>query len=322
MPEVRPWLLLAAFVADLALGDPVWMPHPVRLFGTFISQGEKIIRRITHSPLALFCGGALLTLTLTAGVAGGTWLLLRILSEASPIAGTIVTIYLAYSTLSVRGLDTAGTAVVTHLGRNELAEARRSLAMIVGRDTDMLAEPEILRAVTETMAENCSDGVVTPLVYLALGGAPAALTYKAINTLDSMIGYRNERYLYFGKFAARLDDVANFVPARLTAVLVALAAPLVRLNPWEALRIVRRDAHLQPSPNSGYPEAAFAGALGVRLGGLNFYGRQPSVKAYLGDARNALTTDLFARVRRLFYATSTLMLVVGVVVSRYLWTMR
>jgi adenosylcobinamide-phosphate synthase len=194
--------------------------------------------------------------------------------------------------------------------------------MVVGRDTQTLDEPEILRAVTETVAENCCDGVVAPLFYLALGGPPAALTYKAINTLDSMIGYKNERYFFFGKFAARLDDVANFIPARLTALLVAVAACCLRLRALDALRITWRDARLQPSPNSGYPEAAFAGALGIQLGGLNFYGGKASQKAPLGEMRRPLDQHVFSEVRYLFYATSFAMLALSVVVSGYLWGVR
>lgn len=317
-----PWQLLTACLADLAFGDPQWMPHPVRLFGAFISHGETILRRIARSDRALLYGGAALVLLLTSGVAVGTWLLLKTLARASPAAGALVALYLAYSTLSIRGLAQAGNEVIDQLRGNDMEKARVRLAMIVGRDTGTLDEPEILRAVTETVAENCCDAVVAPLFYLALGGAPAALTYKAINTLDSMVGYKNERYFYFGKFAARLDDIANFVPARLTALLVALAALLVHL-PWRnALRIVRRDARLQPSPNSGYPEAAFAGALGIRLGGLNFYGGEPSRKAYLGDAQNPLTVDLYLRVRRLFYATSAVALGGSLAAAACIWRTR
>lgn len=313
------WQLLTVCLADLVFGDPHRMPHPVRLFGVFISQGERILRKIARSERALLLGGALLVLLLTSGVAIATWLALRTLSRMSPLAGIIVGLYLAYSTISIRGLDDAGNKVVTELRRKELETARASLSMIVGRDTAALDEAEILRAVTETVAENCCDGVVAPLFYLALGGVPSALTYKAINTLDSMIGHKSERYFYFGKVAARLDDLANFAPARLTAVLVAAAAWFLRL-PWlNALRIVRRDAHLQPSPNSGYPEAAFAGALGIRLGGLNSYGGRPSQKAYLGDAQNPLTTELYPQVRRLFYATSVAMLAVSLVAATYVW---
>lgn len=309
------WQVLIACVADLVFGDPQWMPHPVRLFGVFISRGERMIRAVARSNLALLFGGALLVLLLTSGTAISAWLGLRALSRESPAVEIVVVLYLAYSTISIRGLDDAGNRVVAELRRKDLIKARAGLSMIVGRDTDSLDEAEILRAVTETVAENCCDGVVAPLFYLALGGVPAALTYKAINTLDSMIAYKNERYFYFGKVAARLDDVINFVPARLTALLVAVAAWFLRL-PWRAaLQIVARDAHLQPSPNSGYPEAAFAGALGIRLGGLNFYGGRASQKAYLGDAHHALTIELYPQVRRLFFATSVLMLLVSLTMS-------
>ena len=302
------WQLLAACLADLAFGDPEWMPHPVRLFGAFIACGETILRRIARSERALFCSGALLVLALTSGVAVGTWVILKVLSRVSPAAGVVLTLYLAYSALSIRGLDRAGNKVIAALRKQDTQGARSLLAMIVGRDTHALSEQEIVRAVIETVAENCCDGAVAPLFYLMIGGVPGALTYKAINTLDSMIGYKNERYLHFGKFAARLDDAANFVPARLTVVLVSLSAWLLRLRWRDSLCIVRRDAHLQPSPNSGYPEAAFAGALGIQLGGLNFYGGRPSEKARLGDPVNVLSVDLYPRVRRLFYGTSVAML--------------
>jgi adenosylcobinamide-phosphate synthase len=313
------WQILVVFLLDLAFGDPPGMPHPVRLFGFFIAQAERLIRKIARSNLALFCGGAGLAIALTSAVFAGTWFLLRFLRHASPITALIVALYLAYSTLSVRGLADAGNTVVKHLQQNDLAGARLSLAMIVGRDTETLDEAEILRAVTETVAENCCDGVVAPMFYLSLGGAPAALTYKAINTLDSMIGYKNDRYFFFGKFAARLDDVANFIPARLTAMLVAFAACCLRLRALDALRFTWRDARLQPSPNSGYSEAAFAGALGIRLGGMNFYGGRPSHKAYLGELRRPITLEVFAEARHLFYATSFVMLACSFLISAWLW---
>jgi adenosylcobinamide-phosphate synthase len=316
------WQLVVAFLADLAFGDPPSMPHPVRLFGFFISLGEKLIRKLARSDRALLLSGAALVFVLTSAVFAGTWLLLRFLHHASPTTAVVVAIYLAYSTLSIRGLADAGTVVVRRLQQNDIAGARASLAMIVGRDTETLDEDEILRAVTETVAENSCDGVIAPLFYLALGGVPAALTYKAINTLDSMIGYKNDRYFFFGKVAARLDDVANFLPARLTALLVAIAAYCLCLHALDALRVTWRDARLQPSPNSGYPEAAFAGALGIRLGGLSFYGGKPSEKAYLGEMRRPLDQNLFSEVRYLFYVTCFAMLVISVLVSACLWGMR
>lgn len=205
--------------------------------------------------------------------------------------------------------------VVAHLRERHLEDARSALAKIVGRDTKSLDEPEVMRGVIETVAENTSDGFIAPLFYLAIAGVPAAFAYKVINTLDSMIGYTNDRYFYFGWAAARLDDIANYLPARLTAALVAVAAFILRLDWRKSLRIVRRDARLQPSPNSGFPEAAYAGALRIRLGGLNFYEGRPSQKAYIGDPRRELTPDLYPEVRRLLYFTSALAVAVGIALS-------
>jgi adenosylcobinamide-phosphate synthase len=309
--------LILVYVADLVFADPPWMPHPVRLFGIVNTGAERVARRIVHSDSALLAAGALVAAIVSGGVGVGTWLLLNTLGTVSPFMRTLTATYLAYTALSVRGLDRTGKEVVALLRGNRIEEARSSLAMIVGRDTRTLDGPEILRAVIETLAENTSDGVVAPMFYLALGGAPAALSYKAINTLDSMIGYKNNRYFYFGKAAARLDDLANIVPARLTALLVIVAAFILRL-PWrKTLRIVLRDAGLQPSPNSGYPEAAYAGALGIRLGGLNFYGGLPSRKPPLGDPAHELTTELYPKAQRLLYVTSGLMLLASIGIAAF-----
>jgi cobalamin biosynthesis protein CobD len=188
--------------------------------------------------------------------------------------------------------------------------------MIVGRDTESLEEPEILRAVIETVAENLSDAIVAPLFYLALAGPAGMGVYKAINTLDSIAGYRNDRYREFGWTSARMDDVVNYVPARLTAILVWICSTLPGYNVRRSLAVTFRDGASQPSPNAGYPEAAVAGALGVRLGGLNYYGGVPSAKAYLGDALRPLTARTFTQARTLLYATATLMVALVCVVIR------
>jgi adenosylcobinamide-phosphate synthase len=304
------WVL--AFAADLLLGDPPRLPHPVRLFGFVITKMELACRKYARGPKSLQIAGMILTIAISSGVALSTWTLLRWVRRESAFAEFVVAIYLAYTTLSVRGLGGAGSEVLSHLANHQLDRARSALAMIVGRDTQDLDEPEIVRAVVETVAENTSDGVVAPMFYLALGGVPAALTYKAINTLDSMIGYRSEEYLYLGWAAARLDDLVNFLPARLTAIMVVASASILRF-PWKnALRILRRDARSQPSPNSGYPEAAYAGALRIRLGGTNLYGGRMVRKAYLGDPLRKLEPKLFPEVRRLLYITSVLMMMASV----------
>ncbi len=304
--------LLLAYAADLAFADPPWMPHPVRLIGFVASAIEKQCRKVANSPRALLLVGLLTAVLIPSATAVTTWLLLKGIAELSPLAGSVVTVGLAYTTLSVRSLDRAAQVVMSHLNHARIPEARAALAMIVGRDTEALDEPEIVRAVIETVAENTSDGFVAPMFYLAIGGVPAAFAYKAINTLDSMFGYKNERYLYFGRASARLDDVANYLPARLTAVLVALGAFLLRLSWKKAVKVVLRDARLQPSPNAGFPEAAYAGALGIRLGGTNVYGGRCVHKAYIGDAERPLTIDLQPMVRRLLYITSILTVAVSI----------
>jgi len=211
-------------------------------------------------------------------------------------------IYWIYSLLACRDLDVEASLVIRALERDDIGDARRKLSRIVGRDTDALNEAEILRALFETIAENLSDGVIAPLFYLAISGPACMAAYKALNTLDSMVGHRNVRYREFGWASARLDDVANFIPARVTAALICIAAALLPgLNGRRAFRIALRDGATQPSPNAGYPEAAFAGAFGVRLGGLNFYEGVASRKPFLGDALVPLDPRLFRRARVLLY---------------------
>ncbi len=305
--------VLLAYAADLLCGDPLWLPHPVRLIGFVAASAEKLCRRMGTSPPVMLALGFLVAVAIPAGAAVTTWFLLKEVARVSVWAGWGAAIAIAYTTLSVRSLDEAARGVINRLRQAKITEARNALAMIVGRNTLALDEPEIVRATIETVAENTSDGVVAPLFYLMIGGVPAAIAYKAINTLDSMFGYKNDRYLYFGRASARLDDVANYLPARLTAVLVTIGALLLGLSWKNAIRIVLRDARSQPSPNAGFPEAAYAGALGIRLGGTNSYGGQTVQKAYIGDAGRHLTVKLQPETRRLLYLTS--LLAVGVSVA-------
>jgi adenosylcobinamide-phosphate synthase len=225
-------------------------------------------------------------------------------------------IYWIWSFLALRSLDVEAARIVRSLQTRDLGAARTELAMIVGRDTTALDESEIVRAVVETVSENTSDGVIAPLFFLMIGGPAAMAVYKAANTMDSMVGYRSERYREFGCVAARMDDLLNLVPARLTAGLVWICALLLRLDFRRSIRVTLRDAALQPSPNSGYPEAAYAGALGVRLGGLSTYGGVPSQKAYLGDPVQPLTVLSFRRARCLLYGSSLAMVAIVALVLR------
>ncbi len=314
--------LAAGFLLDLAAGDPLWLPHPVVAIGRLIARLEKWLRRLfSATPRGELFGGAVLVAvvaSLSFGVAYGA---VAIVSHANHWAGAALESFLCYQTLATKCLRDAGMTVFDELARGDLPAARRAVGRIVGRDTDSLDNGGVARATVETVAENSSDGVVAPLLYFAVGGAPLAVLYKAINTMDSMLGYKNDKYLYFGRAAARLDDVANFVPARLTALLMIPAAALAGLDWRGAARTVRRDRLNHTSPNSGHPEAACAGALGVRLGGGSHYGGRLVAKPAIGDDGRAIEAEDIRRAGRLLYWTAVLCFVLCagcVVITRFL----
>ena len=284
--------LLIGWFLDLLLGDPQWMPHPVVWFGKMISFGEKHLNKGKHRKLK----GALLSLFFVTFVFVVTWALLYM---ASLLAGnfdfSLFTLHFSLSTLLsslIIFYCLAGTTLIREVRQTFLAvdrsleEGRKQVARIVGRDTSQLSAQEIRTAALETLAENLSDGVIAPLFWLAIGGVPGMLAYKMVNTLDSMIGYKTDRYKDFGCFAARLDDVANYLPARITAFLMVLASGRFTL-----LKFVAKYGPRHASPNSGYPEAALAGILGCRFGGPHTYFGQLFDKPYIGDHDRPLTTD-------------------------------
>lgn len=299
--SVAPIEVLAGVALDLAFGDPRRLPHPVRGFGWCAQRLEDLWRR-THLPLR--AAGVLFWITAVVPAAALVWITL-------PYAN----VYWIWTLLAIRDLDFEAGLVMRKLAASDLPGAREMLARIVGRDTADLDEADVLRAVVETIAENLSDAVVAPLFYLALAGPVGMAAYKAINTLDSMCGYRNESYREFGWASARMDDMANFLPARLTAALVWICALLPGFGFRRSVRVTLRDGASQASPNAGYPEAAVAGALGVQLGGLNFYGGVAHPKPALGDAGAPLGSGAFRGARVLLYAASALMVaaVCGVV---------
>ncbi|MGH9843439.1 MAG: adenosylcobinamide-phosphate synthase CbiB [Blastocatellia bacterium] len=300
-------LFALAYTLDWLIGDPEWMPHPVRWMGRMIQGGESLLRRFARTPRGEFTIGLLLSVVVVGAFGAGSWRLLLWLSDWNRTLAFIVSLYFAATTLATRSLLDEAHAVRRLLADGDLCSARRQVARIVGRDTHDLDEPGVTRAVIETLAESASDGIVAPLFYLAIGGVPAALAYKAINTLDSMIGHRDERYEFFGKFAARLDDAANFIPARLTALLFVLAARTLRLDWRGAWRVLWRDSAKHKSPNAGRPEAAMAGALGVRLSGTNYYAGEPHYGRHLGDAKRLLDDWALRNALRLTVCASLLM---------------
>lgn len=307
-------VVLAAVLLDLLFGDPRWLPHPVVAIGKLIAALEMILRRLVTNERVAGVFLLLLTVGITAGIA---WSLVQGAALIHPVAGVIVSALLGWTCLAARSLHRESKLVVDALQRGDLPEARRLLSYIVGRDTAELPEPEIWRGAVETVAENTSDGVIAPLLFLMVGGAPLALAYKAVNTLDSMVGYKNERYLRFGWAPARFDDLANLVPARLTGLLMALAAPLVGLSGRNAWRMMLRDGRNHSSPNSGMPEAAAAGALGVQLGGTNVYFGKPVKKPTIGDSLNPLNARAWQGAVRLMYGAEGLLLLAwGVIALR------
>jgi adenosylcobinamide-phosphate synthase len=305
-------IIFSAFVLDLLFGDPRWFPHPVRGIGWLIQRLEPALRRFAKTPKCEKAAGIFLVILVVLPVYVSVHLLITSAFLLSYVLGVTLSILIAYTTLAARGLADAASSVLARLDAGDLAGARQELSLIVGRDTADLDEQEIARAVIETVAENASDGVVAPLFYLALGGPALALAYKAVNTLDSMAGYKNEKYLNFGWAAARLDDIANYVPARITAVLICLSSDILRrLKPAGihsprkgAWRTMLRDGGNHPSPNSGWPEAAMAGALGVRLGGLSSYCGKISMKLIIGAGLELPGKKNIALSIRLLYCST------------------
>ena len=292
--------LVFTFVLDAMIGDPRWLPHPIRWIGKAIAYGEARLRQSTTLTMSDFWRGAVLVMLVVLGTYLLTALSLYFLTKLSWWIGATVTILLGSFCLARRDLKEHGQAVSDALIKRDIVSARAMLARMVSRETSELSEPEVIRGTIESVAENSSDGVIAPLFYMAIGGVPLAMAYKAVNTLDSMIGYRTEQYEQFGKVAARLDDVANFFPSRLSALALIGAAWVGRqsgrlYDEKAAWRITRRDGRKHDSPNAGYPEAAMAGALGVQLGGPSRYFGETVDKPILGDEENSLQGEHIAQ---------------------------
>lgn len=273
-------IVIAAYLLDCLLGDPAWLPHPVVLFGKMISKGEHKLNKGEHRKLK----GALLAISLVLLVFSATWGLLMLCREIFPWLNVVLQIILVFFCLAGTTLIKEVRDVFLALDRS-LEEGRKQVARIVGRDTTRLSAQEVRKAALETLAENLSDGVIAPLFWYIILGVPGMMAYKMVNTLDSMIGYHSERYLHFGCFAARLDDVANYIPARLTALLMVLVAGKPRL-----LAFVKRFGRCHASPNSGYPESALAGILDCQFGGPHIYFGELFDKPYIGTNDRELTT--------------------------------
>lgn len=332
--------ILVAYVIDLLVGDPHWMPHPVRFIGWLVKRLEKILRHYVKSAsghkVELAWGeglqktvdrkaqekkaGIMLAASVTLLVFLLVFAILKLADLVHPVLFHILNIYFIYSALATRCLADETYKVSDALIERDVFKAQGKLSMLVGRDTEGLSEREIIRGAVETVAENTVDGVISPLLYAVLGsffglGAPLAYAFKAVSTLDSMVGYMNDKYIYFGWASAKLDDAANYIPARLSGVVIPASAYICKKNYVKSFNIMRRDRRNHKSPNSGYPEAAVAGALGVMLGGPAVYFGEVVEKPTIGDPDRELVISDVHDTIKLMYVASMLTLGLGIVVS-------
>lgn len=296
-------IMILGYVMDLVFGDPYWFPHPVRFIGKLISKTEKFIRKHAKSEKSLKYWGILMWLVPVVTTALVTTLIVKIASFNKYVE-IFVSAFIIYTTLSTKCLKDEATKIYNVLETGDIKKSREQLSYIVGRDTTNLSQSEIIRATVETVAENTVDGTISPMFYGFLFGPVGAMTYKAINTLDSMVGYKNDKYLNLGCVSAKLDDVANFIPARLTAIFMPLGAFLCGMNGANSFKIAIRDRKNHKSPNCAFAEGAAAGAIGVQLGGTNIYFGKEVYKPTIGDKKRELENYDIVRMNKLMYATT------------------
>ena len=307
--------LAAGFLLDLIFGDPRWLYHPVCLIGNLISVLEKGIRKIFPKTNAgELAGGVVETILVCLFSFGVPVVLLSLLYGHFPVAGVILETFWCYQLLATRSLKDESMKVYDRLVNGTIEEARYAVSMIVGRDTQELTDTGVTKAAVETVAENCSDGVISPMIYMAIGGAPLMFLYKGINTMDSMLGYKNDKYLYFGRCSAKLDDVANFFPARISGWLMVAAAFVCGMDGKNAAKIYRRDRRNHASPNSAQTEAAMAGALDVQLAGNACYFGKLYKKPTIGDPIRAVEPEDIRRSNRLMYGTAFLGILICLII--------
>ena len=298
-------IAVVAFLFDALIGDPRSKFHPVVIMGNLVSLLEKILRRDADGDISkVVKGGILVSVVLFAAYGVGVAVVLFAgMFDSLTIKIFVEAFFLSFM-ISPRSLAEAGKELNVLLKVGNLAQARYKVGWIVGRDTEHLNEGEIVRATVETISENTVDGIISPLFYFAVGGLPLAVAYRAANTMDSMLGYKNEKYLYFGRVAARFDDVANFIPARITAIVFIVSAFVLNFDYRNAFEMMKRDAAKHPSPNGGYAEATVAGALHIQLGGINSYFGVPHFRAYMGEPLEMLNpVHILAAIRMMYTAT-------------------
>jgi len=304
--------LIAGYSLDIVMGDPQGFPHPIRLIGKLIEKVEQKFRKKCKSSSDERKAGAVLWFTVVGLSFIIPYLLLFLASKINIIFSIIIESVMCYYILATKSLKDESMKVYTALENNNINEARTFLSYIVGRDTEQLNNSSIAKAAVETVAENTSDGVIAPLLFILLGGAPLGFMYKAINTLDSMVGYKNEKYINMGRFSAIADDVANYIPSRVAAYLMITASFIIKMDYKNAYKIYKRDRYNHKSPNSAQTESVCAGALNIMLGGDNYYGGILISKPTIGDDIRKIETEDIKRANKLMYATSLLCLLTGI----------
>ena len=303
--------LVMGYILDLIFGDPYWMPHPVRFIGNLISILEKVIRRfMPKTKRGEYIGGIILTvMVVSISMVIPLVIILMAKSINTYLALTVET-FMCYQILATKSLKVESMKVYDELAKNDLPSARKAVSMIVGRDTKDLTFSGVAKAAVETVAENTSDGIIAPMIFIAIGGAPMGFLYKAINTMDSMVGYKNEKYMNFGRFAAKLDDVVNYLPARISAYQMILSSFFLRYDYKNAFKIYKRDRYNHASPNSAQTESVCAGALDVQLAGNAYYFGKLYEKPTIGDDIREINYDDIKKANRLLYCTSIISIVI------------
>ena len=310
--------VILGFILDLIVGDPHWLYHPIRLVGHLISGLEKILRKVFPKTKRGELTAGVFLLILTAGItSGAAWILLYAAGCIHPYVKFALSVLMCYQLLATKSLKTETMKVYDALKEGDLKKARYAVSMVVGRDTDVLDEIGVTKAAVETVAENTSDGIIAPLLFMMIGGPVLGYFYKAVNTMDSMVGYKNGKYLYFGRAAAKLDDVMNYVPSRISGLLMVASSAFTSGNAKGAWRIFRRDRYNHASPNSAQTEAACAGALGLQLAGDAWYFGERYHKPTIGDPMRDIEDADIIRANCLMYGASILCLVLCVVI-RYI----
>ncbi|MBU1122831.1 MAG: adenosylcobinamide-phosphate synthase CbiB [Candidatus Omnitrophota bacterium] len=307
--------IILGYTMDLIFGDPRWMPHPVKIIGTVITKLEFVIRKFILNKR--FAG-----IILAIIIIGLSWLipflLIKFAASIHKYAGWGISAVLIYTTLSIKDLKVHAISIYSALKNKNLVKAKEKISMMVGRDTENLSETEIIRATVETIAENTVDGIISPLFFAFLGGAPMAIAYKAVNTLDSMVGYKNKKYIDFGWASAKIDDLANFIPARISALIIPISSWLLRERGIKSWRIALRDGKKNSSPNSGIPQSATAGALGIQLGGKCSYHGLTINKPLIGDKINLLTPEHIKKSIKISHMCGILTILTGLITTYHL----